>query len=801
MKLPVESAKSELIERLSEHPLVLLQAPPGAGKTTRVPIWLEQLGKGKILLLEPRRLAVLNAAKQLASGYHEEPGQTVGYKMRFDSKTSGNTRILAVTEGTFIRMIQADPELSGFDYVILDEFHERHLDTDLALTLLRSSQLYFRTDLKLVLMSATLGGDSLAKRLDAPLVESQGFMHPVTTHFQHKTSHNWIEDTPALVNRAIEETTSNILLIAPGIRDIRRLSELLIPKFPELEVIQLHGSSTWQEQKLALSHPENKRRLTISSPVTESSVTLPQITSVIDSGKARFPEYDRKSGLTRLVTKTISRASADQRRGRAGRESAGTCYRLWTSEQDQRLVEHSPPEIVSGNYLSLALELALWGEADEELPWLDQPNPVDLAKSRDLLQQLGALKQDFSITDAGRKILSMGMEPRLSHMLHSCSENPELGDCRRLAVLIQENQLPTGMLDSDSINSVKLNSAANQLQQQLSARFPALANQKHSHMGLQLTQAFPDRIGLLSGDSYKFVSGIRAKLDFHKKPNWLVAANLYEKNGSTFVGSWAALDWPEPSKLTGEHLKILPDALQIHSKKITHIKDQELRAIESRMLGEIELQQQPYSIRDDEMASLWASWLTEQDMEKLVSEKEAKLLRRLSLAEKFYPDHFKPVNNESLQARLEYWLQPFLNGVKKLSQIPFKDALLSELDYQSQTLLDQQFPVTLEINKRKRDLDYLSDGSVVLAIKLQEMFGTQQSPSLADGMLPVTMHLLSPAGRPLQVTQDLSHFWQHGYQEVKKEMKGRYPKHPWPDDPVLASPSSGTKKQNKRLEQ
>lgn len=796
MTLPVFDVQQQLLETLASHSITLLQAPPGAGKTTQIPLWLHQVSKQKILLVEPRRLAVLNAARQLAGHFKEEPGKTVGYRMRLETKVSKDTQIEVVTEGSFIRMIQHNPELSQYSHVVLDEFHERHLQTDLSLAFLRSTLEVYNPKLKVLLMSATLDGNKLAEALNAPLVVSDGRMHPVETHYLRKTPEHWSTPVPELVEEALNTTQGNLLIIVPGIRDIQNLVSILSNKFPTIETLSLHGSSSWQEQKSALANNNATRRITVSSPVTESSVTLPNVSCVIDSGKARFPKFNRNTGLTRLVTSDISRSSADQRKGRAGREGPGQCYRLWTHEQEQRRIDQSEPEITNCDYLTLVLECALWGESVFDLEWLSPPNKTTIETAITTLNQLGALKAGH-ITPTGEDALKLGLDIRLGIMLTSELANQSHSLATTLATVIQENLYSKGELDGRSLNKLIQTKSAQQILRNLQKKFSTHTSpDTNADIGDLLVQAYPDRVALKSGATYKLSSGIRAHLSHPSSPDWLLALSIFNKGNQHHIDTWVPLHWPKPVAIDEAWLNQRALKLSLSQSLEADVNNGVLSGYQVKRLGEIGLSRSPFEPSAEDAVNCWIDWLSKHPWIEGLKAEELQLINRMHLASTISPDQLPFVDKHWLQTHLSQWLSPFLPGLKKLSQIPFKDALTNILSYEQQNLLNKEYPATVLINGRNRALNYQDSGKVTLAIKLQEMFGCCDGPVLGQGRYTVTLELLSPAGRPLQVTQDLGHFWRTSYQEVKKEMKGRYPKHPWPDDPITAEPSSGTKKQN-----
>ena len=803
MSFPIDAVQEELLATLNRHPLVLLQAPPGAGKTTQVPLWLlESFPNSKILLLEPRRLAAVNSAKFMAQQLGESVGDTIGYRIRQETRIGATTRLEVMTEGVFIRMLQADPELTGVDFVLLDEFHERHLNTDLALALSRSCQENYRPDLRLLLMSATLNGERLQKQLSAPLLQSEGRSFPVQTEFLTKTPNDWLIAAEEKVRASLELHPGNILVFAPGIKDIRLLHQRLADVS---NVEMLHGSTDFHQQKQLLA-PSPKRRVIISSPVAESSITLPDIRVVIDSGLARVPKFERNTGLTRLVTSQIPRDRADQRTGRAGRTDSGWCYRLWTQEMDDRLVAQSDPEISNSDYSQLLLEASLWG--DEQLNWLTPPNASSLKQSKEFLEEIEALDSQ-GITSHGQQLLNFGCHPRLAHMMVVAQILGLAEYGIKLAAAIQENKLPSGEVYARAIEQLAANSKSpltatiDQFRRQLES----LKNSKKNGPTVSLENpvddpdtavalcaalAFPDRFAKAkTNGSFQMASG--QQVNFFKgqqsQSQWIVALSLGGNEQHRVIQSFCACEEPDPGLF----------APMFRQTTELVIEDQQLKFFTHDCFGRVVLKQTRTQPDTQQYRQAMINHLAKTGLP--LTEAHQQWLNRLTLAVTLDPDYPWPefatalVDDPKawLTHHLSTWLEVFLSPDQGLKQLPIQQGLDSLLDWSQQQHMQQLVPNSWPLLGRERPLHYADNGQVILAAKLQEFFGTLDSPRVCNGRKPITLHLLSPAKRPLQITEDLAHFWQNGYEAVKKEMKGRYPKHPWPDDPMTAQATAKTK--------
>ncbi len=838
MSLPIEEILPQLRAALAARSSAVLQAPPGAGKTTGVPLALLNepwLAGRTILMLEPRRLAARAAAARMAHLLGETVGATVGYRIRFESNVSKATRIEVLTEGILTRRLQSDPELKNVGLVIFDEFHERHLHADLALALCLDSQRVLREDLKIMVMSATLDGAAVARLLDdAPLITSQGRSFPVKVRYSARDPDGLLPQTvSAAIQRALDENAAgDVLVFLPGAWEIRRTEELLKAALARLpvDIFPLYGDLPWEAQDRALQPSRDRRKIVLATPIAETSLTIEGVRVVVDSGYARTPQFDPKSGLSRLVTVRISRASAEQRAGRAGRLAPGVCYRLWSETTQRGLVPHSPPEIRAADLAPLALELAAWGVADAgALSWLDPPPAAALEQARALLTELDALDASGRITEAGRAMIKLPLHPRLSHMLYN-AERLGLGPLAcDLAALLSERDIFVGdarrsadlgaRLDAlwafrlqgragasshkaDGSACTRVNQAAQQFQRLL-GQTRAVTAADTDAAGVLLAFAYPDRVALqrAPGEArYLLASGRGARLhasEMRLRQPCIVAASadLGDTEGAIYLAA--------PFKF---------DQLRMHLA--SHMTEQDVVRWDSQQqivisrreerLGALVLDSKPLSDADPEaLRAAMLDGIRRLGIDALPWTKAARdwQARVLSLRHWRPQDAWPDVSDSTLAATLAEWLGPYLDGVTRrdhLARLDLPAILAARLDWENSKRLEEGAPthITVPSGSQLR-LEYRPDESPVLAVKLQEMFGLADTPRVAWGKIPVTLHLLSPAKRPIQVTQDLKGFWERTYAEVKKELKGRYPKHPWPNDPWNAVPTARAKRRLK----
>jgi ATP-dependent helicase HrpB len=807
--LPVSAVLEPLLAALQQAQQVLLLAPTGAGKSTWLPLQLLKQANlpGKILLLEPRRLAAKNVAFRLAQQLGETPGQTVGYRMRAESKTSAATRLEVVTEGILTRMVQADPELTGVSMVILDEFHERSLQADLALALLLDVQNALRDDLKILIMSATLDNLRLSSLLpDAPVIESAGRSFPVERQYLSLATHERLDEGVArVVSRLMGENHGSMLLFLPGVSEITRVQNLLNGRLAEdVDLCPLYGAlSLEQQQKAIQPSSAGRRKVVLATNIAETSLTIEGIRLVVDSGLERSAQFDPRSGLTRLVTQRISQASMTQRAGRAGRLEPGLCWHLFSKEQAERASAQAEAEILQSDLSSFWLELLQWGCQDPaQLQWLDKPPVAALSAAKNLLQQLGATDVQGKLTAAGQRMAQLGCEPRLAAMLiAAATQSPDaLATAALLAAILEEP--PRGGLPDIDYWFSRPQGNWQRRAKQLAQRTGAKSGEPDASLApWLLARAFSDRIAQRRGEDgrYLLANGLGASLpqdDGLTRAPWLVAPQLLQGNNS-----------PDARILLAVSLDItqLPSRLPDVVKEQTAVEwDEEkgtLRAWRRWQIGRLVLKANPLAKPDDEeLQQALIDWIRTQGLQALNWSVAAEQLRlRLLCAAKWLPEADWPAaDDQALLDGLERWLQPSLQGVrslKSLQQVDLHDALLRLLDWQQRQRLDSALPTHYTVPTGSRlPIRYHADQPPALSVRMQEMFGEQRSPQLAEGRVAVVLELLSPAQRPLQITADLAAFWQGSYREVQKEMKGRYPKHPWPDNPAEALPTRRTKK-------
>ena len=807
--LPVSAVLDELLAALQSAPQVLLHAPTGAGKSTWLPLQL--LAKaglpGRIIMLEPRRLAAKNVAYRLAQQLGEEPGQTVGYRMRAESKSGPQTRLEVVTEGILTRMLQQDAELQGVSLVILDEFHERSLQADLALALLLDVQQGLRDDLKLLIMSATLDNARLSQLLpEAPVVVSEGRSFPVERLYQPLASHQRLEDgVAAAVKRLLAEQPGSLLLFLPGVAEINRVLERLTGEVAsDTDLCPLYGALPLaQQQKAIQPAAPGRRKVVLATNIAETSLTIEGIRLVVDSGLERVARYDVRNGLTRLATQRISQASMVQRAGRAGRLEPGLCWHLFAKEQAERAAEHAEPDILQSDLTGFWLELLQWGCHDPaQLTWLDAPPAAALTAARALLRRLGATDDGDKLTAPGRQMAALGCEPRLAAMLVAGAtlSADGLATAALLAALLEEpprgGQMDIGYWLSRPQANWRQRAA------QLAKRLPQRAGQVDVELAPRLlAQAFTDRVAQRRGQDgrYLLANGLGAAMNQDEalsRAPWLIVPSLLQGHNSPDARILLAL--PVDIEALAAQLPAMVmqrTAVEWDEEKGT------LRAWKRQQIGRLTLRAQPLAKpADEELQQALLDWVRAQGLAVLNWEGAAEQLRvRLQCAQAWLPEAEWPaMDEEPLLAALEQWLLPSLNGVRDLrglKQVNIAEALSRLLDWQQKQRLDNALPTHYTVPTGSRlPIRYEAGKPPALAVRLQEVFGEQRSPMLAEGRIPVVLELLSPAHRPLQITGDLAAFWQGAYREVQKEMKGRYPKHVWPDDPATAVPTRRTKK-------
>jgi len=852
---PITPLLPDILQQLAAHTRLVLEAPPGAGKTTQVPLalldapWLQG---GRIIMLEPRRVAARSAATFMAKQLGEAVGETVGYRIRFENKISARTRIEVVTEGILTRMLQDDPLLEGVSALLFDEFHERHLSADLGLALALDVQSQLRDDLRIVVMSATLDGERLGQFLDAPRLSSEGRSYPVEiNHFPARRDETLEAQARRAVEQALAEHPGDVLVFLPGQREIARVHAALLPPFaagkgrfgegslrasdqdqqqppPNLplrsakgeeqnvDVLPLHGELPIEQQTRVLQpDPDGRRRVVLATNVAESSVTLPGVRVVIDAGLAREPRYDPNSGFSRLDAVTISQASADQRAGRAGRVASGWAWRLWP--QSQRLEPQRRPEMAQVELAGLALELAAWGSDD--LRFVDPPPSGALSAARELLQRLGALSEDHTITALGKRMLAMGTHPRMAAML-LCAGNPhEQALAADVAALLEaRDPLRQGgdalaarwralaafrngraPFDANRGGLAAIDAAARQWRRRLRCDATPPADIEAHELGDLLAHAFPDRIATQHPNDpqrYQLANGRSARQfdnsDLRGEP-WLVISELRHDPRDALILRAAPVDEQRLRRDFPDRFKT-QDVVRWNSAK---------RALEARRESSFErivLDSRPAGQVDPARAArALTDAVRELGLDALPWTENLQQLRwRVMGLRRWMPELELPdLADAALLETLDDWLLPAFNGktrLEALSEEALGEALRSGIDWSKRQLVDRHAPTRVSVpSGMERRIEYaLDDDGIsprppVLAVKLQELFGLADTPRIADGRVPLLLHLLSPGGKPLQVTGDLRNFWQNTYAEVKKEMKGRYPRHPWPDDPWSAT--------------
>ena len=814
---PIHEVMPAILQALASHTRLVLEAPPGAGKTTQVPLALLDApwcaGK-KILMLEPRRVAARAAASFMAKQLGESIGDTVGYRIRFDNKVSARTRVEVVTEGILTRLIQDDPTLENIGAILFDEFHERHLSGDLGLALALDVQGSLRDDLRLVVMSATLDGERLTQFLDAQRITSAGRSYPVDVQYLPAQR----EETLSLqVRRCLEHAMTthagDALVFLPGQREINDIARALEREpFTRFHTIALYGDMPVEQQSAALQpDASGRRRIILSTNLAESSVTLPGVRVVVDSGLAREPRFDPNSGFSRLETTHISQASADQRAGRAGRVAEGWCYRLWP--KSQRLDVARTPEIANIDLAGLALELAAWGST--ALRFVDSPPSGPFASAQDLLQSLGALDTKKHLTPLGKKMLTLGTHPRLAAMLLSTHDTAEAAIACDLAALtdardpligyrgddwqrrweaLRGQTSPTPLVSGVSRAAIQaINQTATQWRRRLRLDSPPPPDFSPRALGDVLVHAYPDRIARQhASDRYRYQlsNGRMAKLADDSAllgEPWLVVSELRFDNKDSLILRAAPVD----------ESRLRDDFAQRFVEEDIVRWDDTARALIARRetrFDQILLSSKPAGKPDPELAAQALSdAVANYGLASLPWGEALQQWRaRVQCLRAWLPELELPnLDDDTLLATREQWLKPGFIGktrLDSLSEAELTEALKTPFDWNTRQQIEQLAPPRITVPSGiDRAIHYEAGAPPVLAVKLQELFGLAETPRIANGKVPLTLHLLSPGGKPLQITQDLKSFWERTYPEVKKEMKGRYPRHPWPDDPWSAT--------------
>ncbi len=808
--LPIMEIVPQLQEQLAAHNSVIVGSPPGAGKSTVVPLALldEPWLKGqKIIMLEPRRLAASSIARRMAALLGEKAGETVGYRVRFENQTSSRTRIEVVTEGILTRMLHHDNALDGVGVVIFDEFHERRLHTDLSLALCRESQQVLRPDLRLLVMSATLDTGALSDLLNAPVVESQGRMYPVTIiHTDEVGPDNLISECARTIIRAWREQQGDILAFLPGEAEIRACEQLLLANPVGAAIHPLYGQLSLTAQHAAIQPDRGgQRKIVLATSIAETSLTIEGVGVVVDCGYTRTMVYDPPSGLSRLKTVRISQDAADQRAGRAGRLGPGTCYRMWSNATEQRMAAYRTPEILQADLTSLVLDTAKWGVQDAtQLEWLTPPPASSVAQANDLLHTLDALRNG-KITPHGRAIHTLPCHPRIAHMLLESKNVDHLGLAADIAALLEERD-PLGREAGIDINIRIEALRRHRTYGNRGKRFDNLEKIAYAYRklldaetdngtvdahatGLLLTYAYPERIAKARNDSrgtFQLANGKRAAVplgDDLAHETWLAIASLDARDGLGKVFLASPVDPADLIPRANETERIVWDT-----------KKGGIVATKDKRIGHITLQSTPLpQPTDNALIPVLCDAIRNEGAQLLdFSDTVAQWQNRVNTLRHWYPRQDWPdVTTGNLLQHPENWLTPYLSGIRKteaLQKLDIYNILTHSLSYEQQQSLNGLAPTGIEVPSGSIiKLRYSPIGEPpILAVRLQEVFGMLDTPLVNNGQTPVVMHLLSPGFKPVQVTADLRSFWQTTYFEVRKELKRRYPKHAWPDDPLQA---------------
>ena len=819
ISLPIDELIEALRATLRSDDAAVVTAAPGAGKTTRIPIklvdeaWLE--GR-TILMLEPRRLAARMAAERMAAELGQEVGQLVGYRVRLEAKVSRATRIEVVTEGILSRRLQHDPELSGVGLLIFDEFHERSLDSDLGLALALDVQRNLRPDLRILVMSATLDAAPVARLLgDAKVLESSHRPFPVETHYLPKTPAGQLDkDMAALIRQALREGEGSVLAFLPGEAEIRRTADVLMQSSlpDDVEVRPLYGALSWKDQNAAVApSPPGMRKVVLATTIAETSLTIEGVRIVVDCGLKRVSRFDAARGMSQLVTVSVSRASAEQRRGRAGRLGPGACYRLWTEAEDRALVAYDAPEMQLADLSPLALDLANWGVADPlSLSWLTPPPTATFQQGVDLLKSLGALDASARITAEGREMAALPLHPRLAHLVHRGIEMSAGATACDLAALLAERDFLIGTRDSDlrtridilardqdAREAVRVNRGGLERVRASAKQIRAIAKVREADRssaatGVLTALAYPDRIAQRRGGHgrYRLSGGGGAVINEKESlaaQDYLAIAHLDGAAREARVYLAAPLTRAEIEEVFADQI-VEANLIQWDPQS------ESVTAARQTRLGALVLDDKPLTKPDPEQVTeVFLKGLRNIGLDALPWTDTARNFQQRVMfvlgvdTKTQWPDF----SNAGLEATLQTWLAPYVAGFMRrahLSRLDVLEALMAQLTWDLQKKLDQLAPTHLDVPSGSSiRVDYSGDGGPSMAVRLQEVFGLTATPSVAGGRVPVTLHLLSPGQRPVAVTADLTSFWKNAYPSVRSEMRGRYPRHIWPEDPLTAT--------------
>lgn len=848
--LPIEAGLPALEAALAVHGSAVLEAPPGAGKSTVAPLALldEPWARGKrLIMLEPRRLATRAIAQRLAHSLGEAVGETVGYRMRLDTRVSQATRLEVVTEGVLTRLLQEDPALEGVAGLIFDEFHERSLPADLGLALALDARAQLAPDLRILVMSATLDGAAVARLLgDAPVVSVAGRLYPVETRFAGRGppplpgAQDRGGDSPEtlvarLTLRALREQPGDVLVFLPGAREIRRVQEIIQASAldPGVRILPLYGDLAGDAQDAALvPAAPGTRKVVLATNIAETSLTIPGVRAVVDSGLARRARFDATTGMSALETRRISRASAEQRQGRAGRLGPGVCYRAWSEGAHESLAAFTPPEIVEADLAPLALELSRWGARDAgTLAWLDAPPAAQLAAARALLERLGALDSDGRITAHGRDMARLSVHPRLAHLLLRSRELGSLPLGALLAALLSERDLLRGAAagaDADIRTRLELvrgegqgaavdrgalervRRAARDLERQLASPEPRTPHRSYRggrdadrDAGLLLALAYPDRIGRRrgrEGATFTLTNGRGAAFAAAQplaRREFIVAVDLDDGGRDARILLAAPLE-------RADLLQQFADRVRRVDTLAWSTREQAVSARRTLELDALVLEEQPLqdapaeAVREAMLAGVRELGLAALPWDREARDLKARIEFLRATPARAGATPWPEVSDGALAGSLASWLAPWLDGVTRrehLARVPLVEALRALLSFEQQRALEERAPAYLAMPSGSRiRVDYQGDDAPAVAVRLQEVFGLASTPRIDGGRVPVTLRLLSPAQRPVQVTRDLASFWRGAYLEVRKDLRGRYPKHYWPEDPLAAAPTRGVRR-------
>jgi ATP-dependent helicase HrpB len=821
--LPIQQIGKDVLKSILEFPISILSAPPGAGKSTWLPYYIQKelnLLNGKILLLEPRRLAAKSVAKRLSELYNEECGESVGYKVRFESNVSEFTKIEVVTEGVFLNYILADNLLEGISLIIFDEFHERNLQSDLALSLSLQLQQILRPDLKILIMSATLDIDELKRVLpEASVLKSEGRMYPVNFHYLKEEEQLLNLNLIAAHCISVSKITSgDILVFLPGAWEINKLFDLIENSLNNFEIHKLYGELSINDQQLAIyPSPKGKRKIVLSTSIAETSLTIEGITTVIDSGWMRIPQFDKNAGLNKLITQRVTKDAAIQRAGRAGRLSEGNCFRIYTEATYNRLIDKRKPEIISADLSTLFLTLARWGSINiNDYIFITKPDPALIKSTINLLESIDAIINN-KITEHGIKLNNLPTHPRLANMLlyAQSKKNPDLLLLAIDLIAIIEERDP--IKESFSIDIWQRLNELHKFRnkQKIYADITIINRIEHAtkwwvnyfnlkkhyllsdvefNTGELLSRAFPDRIAKRTEQNiYKLSNGIRVSLPLNDELthfDWLIitSADAREGIGKAFMGSSVELE------------SILPLSKEI--KVVSwNDKNNKPESLIRTVIGQnIICEKINKEISAEQLQFFLINRIKEIGIKIFDPDENFKQLQgRVQFLINTNNLNWKTINNENLINNIEEWLCPFIgsaNSIQKIKELNITDLVLNWLGYQEQIELNKLAPSFIEVpTGSKIKVDYLiRPNQPILEVRLQEIFGWIETPLINNGKTKLLIHLLSPGYKPVQITQDLKSFWENGYHEVKKELKQRYPKHSWPDDPLKAEPVRGIKK-------